>query len=206
VIVYTPFLRLFRRYGLTSLQIHHKNPFSDDYTKYQDCCRDDFRFDGKLCNRSKSSELIFMADTNTHEHRTNYKHFLSIPTRWRDNDIYQHVNNVLYYEFFDTVINEYLIRFGGLDIINGETVGYAVETHCQFLRPLQFPDVIDAGLRIARLGNSSVRYEVGIFKQGDDEPAAVGYFVHVFVERATNRPKYIEGQLRSAMQALLIES
>lgn len=145
-----------------------------------------------------------MTENNQQETRTNYKHFLSISTRWRDNDIYQHVNNVVYYEFFDTVINEYLIRFGGLDIVNGETVGYAVETHCQFFKAIQFPDLIEAGLRIKKLGNSSVRYEVGIFKQGDDEPAAIGYFVHVFVERRTNRPSRIEGKLRSAMQALLV--
>lgn len=138
------------------------------------------------------------------ERRENYRHFLEIPTRWRDNDVYQHVNNVVYYEFFDTVINQYLITHGGLDYTDGEIVGFAVETHCQFLKPIQFPEIITAGLRIGRLGNSSVRYEVGIFKQVEADPAAVGYFVHVFVDPTTNQPTPISGQLRQAMEKILL--
>lgn len=138
------------------------------------------------------------------ERREYYKHFLKIPTRWSDNDIYQHVNNVIYYEFFDTVINSYLIEYGGLDIVEGDTVGFAVETHCQFLAPIRFPEVIEAGLRVGRIGNSSVRYEIGIFKAGDDVPAAVGYFVHVFVNRTTNETTRIDGKLRTAMENLLV--
>lgn len=140
------------------------------------------------------------------ERREKYRHHLHIPTRWRDNDVYQHVNNVIYYEFFDTVINGYLIDAGGLDFVDGDTVGFAVETHCQFLKPIRFPDRVDAGLRVGRLGNSSVRYEIGIFKAGDDEPAAVGYFVHVFVDRETQEPTRIEGDLRQALQALVMAS
>lgn len=138
------------------------------------------------------------------ERRDNYPHHLKISTRWRDNDVYQHVNNVVYYEFFDTVINGYLIDADVLDFTEGESVGFAVETHCQFLKPIRFPDVVDARLRVGRLGNSSVRYEIGIFKAGEDEPAAVGYFVHVFVNRDTNEPTRIDGALRQAMEALLI--
>ncbi len=137
--------------------------------------------------------------------REHYKHHLQIPTRWQDNDVYQHVNNVVYYEFFDTVINSYLIQHGGLNFTHGETVGFAVESHCQFLKPIRFPDVVDASLRIGNLGNSSVRYEIAIFKVGEDEPAAVGYFVHVFVNRETNQPTRIVGKLRDAMQSLLVD-
>ena len=138
------------------------------------------------------------------ERREHYQHRRQIPTRWRDNDVYHHINNVIYYEFFDTVINGYLMEQGGLDYRAGESVGFAVETHCQFLKPVHFPAVVDACLRVSRLGNSSVRYEVGIFKAGDEEPAAVGYFVHVFVNRKTHQPTRIEGQLRRAMEALQV--
>lgn len=135
--------------------------------------------------------------------RGHYRHFLAIPTRWMDNDIYGHVNNALYYAFFDTVINTYLIHFGGLDIINGEIIGLAVETHCQFLRPLAFPEVIDAGLRVGKLGNSSVRYEIGLFKQQEASAAAHGYFVHVFVNRQTRRPSPIPSTIRAALEVLI---
>ena len=139
------------------------------------------------------------------ERRDHYKHSRAIATRWRDNDVYHHINNVIYYEFFDTVINGYLMEAGGLDFSGGDQVGFAVETHCQFLKPVQFPDVVDACLRVGKLGNSSVRYEIGIFRQGDDEPAAVGYFVHVFVDRLTGAPMRISGRLRAAMEALRAE-
>ena len=138
------------------------------------------------------------------ERRANYRHQLRIPTRWRDNDVYHHINNVIYYEFFDTVINGYLMDAGGLDFSGGDSVGFAVETHCQFLKPLQFPEVVDACLRVAKLGNASVRYEVGIFKPNEDGPAAVGYFVHVFVDRLSREPVRISGKLREAMEALRV--
>lgn len=138
------------------------------------------------------------------ERRAYYRHCRQIPTRWRDNDVYHHINNVIYYEFFDTVINGYLMESGGLDFSGGDLVGFAVETHCQFLRPIQFPQEVDACLRVAKLGNSSVRYEIGIFKAGDEEPAAVGYFVHVFVDRLTRQPARIGGRLRAAMEALRV--
>lgn len=139
----------------------------------------------------------------TTETRERYPHFLAIPTRWIDNDIYGHVNNVRYYEYFDTVINRYLIEAGGLDIHGGGVIGIAVETMCRFHRSLVFPDVIDAGLRVGRLGTSSVRYEVGLFRAGEPAPAATGHFVHVFVERASQRPTPIPAPLRSALEALL---
>jgi acyl-CoA thioester hydrolase len=134
--------------------------------------------------------------------RAGYRHFLAIPTRWMDNDVYGHVNNVVYYSYFDTVINEYLVRRGGLDLHDGAVIGLAVETFCQFHAPLSFPDVIDAGLRVGKLGRSSVRYEIGLFRQGQEAPAATGHFVHVFVERATQRPTAIPDPMRAALAAL----
>ena len=136
--------------------------------------------------------------------RADYKHFLRIPTRWHDNDVYQHVNNIIYYSFFDTVINEYLMREGGLDYEHGAIVGLAIETHCQFKKSIKFPQAIDAGLRIGKLGNSSVRYEVGIFIEGDDDCAAFGHFVHVFVTRPENKPTPIPPRLRDAMARLVV--
>lgn len=134
--------------------------------------------------------------------RVDFPHFLPIPTRWMDNDVYGHLNNALYYGFFDTVINHYLITEGGLDIHNGEIIGLAVETHCEFYQPLAFPEVVEAGLRVGRLGNSSVRYEVGLFRQGEAEAAAYGHFVHVFVDRATRRPLPIPDPIRTALARL----
>ena len=140
------------------------------------------------------------------ERRQHYAQRRAIPTRWRDNDVYHHINNVIYYEFFDTVINGYLMDAGGLDFRAGQSVGFAVETHCQFLQPIHFPEVIEACLRVSDLGNSSVRYEIGIFKADDSEPAAVGYFVHVFVDRLTRQPARIDGRLRMALEALQINA
>jgi acyl-CoA thioester hydrolase len=138
------------------------------------------------------------------ETRAAYKHFLRIPTRWKDNDVYRHVNNTEYYSYFDTVINEYLIRAGGLDYEHGEVVGLAIETRCEFHKPIKFPQVIEAGLRVGKLGTSSVRYEVGIFIEGDSDCAAHGHFVHVFVRRPDNKPTPIPPPLRAAMERLLV--
>ena len=123
---------------------------------------------------------------------------LEIQTRWADNDAYGHVNNVVYYAYFDTIINRYLIE-AGLDI-HGPVIGLCVESQCRFLRPLAFPGPVEAGLRVARLGKSSVTYEVGIF--GDEGLAALGSFVHVFVDSRTRRPMPIPEVLRAALQKL----
>ena len=137
------------------------------------------------------------------ERRGDYRHTLTIPTRWMDNDVYGHVNNVVYYSYFDTVINEYLIREGGLDIHEGNVVGYAVESLCRFHRPFSFPDTIDAALRVGHLGTSSARYEIGLFRSGEDKPAASGHFVHVFVDRKSNKPTSIPAAIRNALERLL---
>ena len=136
------------------------------------------------------------------ETRAAFGHWLAIPTRWMDNDVYGHVNNVVYYSYFDTVINAYLIEAGKLDIEHGPVIGLCVESQCRYFKPLAFPDRIDAGLRVGRLGSSSVRYEVGLFRAGDDAPAAAGHFVHVFVDRAGRRPTPIPEPMRSALAAL----
>jgi acyl-CoA thioester hydrolase len=143
-------------------------------------------------------------DADAPETRERFPFFLKIPTRWMDNDIYGHVNNVVYYSYFDTVINKYLIDAGGLDIAAGPSIGLAVETRCQFKRPLTFPVVVDAGLRVGKLGNSSVRYEIGLFAEGELELAASGHFVHVFVERESRRPTPIPPGIRTALLRLCV--
>ncbi len=134
--------------------------------------------------------------------RRDYKHFQPITTRWHDNDIYGHVNNVVYYGFFDTAVNNYLIQQGGLDIQDGDIVGFVVSSACDYFASIAYPDLIEVGLRVARLGNSSVQYELAIFREGEQEACAAGRFVHVFVERASNRPIAIPGRLRAALEAL----
>jgi acyl-CoA thioester hydrolase len=134
--------------------------------------------------------------------RAGYPHALAIATRWMDNDVYGHVNNVQYYSYFDTVINEYLISAGGLDIHDGAVIGLCAESHCVYKAALAFPETVHAGLRVAKLGRTSVRYEIGLFRGEDDEPAAEGWFVHVFVDRAQRRPAEIPGPLRAALERL----
>jgi acyl-CoA thioester hydrolase len=138
--------------------------------------------------------------------RASYPYFRTLTTRWMDNDAYGHVNNVVYYSYFDTVVNEHLIREGGLDIARDPVIGLVVETGCTFHKPLAFPERIDAGLRVARLGASSVIYEIGLFREGDAEPAATGRFVHVWVDRVTQRPAAIPPAIRAALQPLVAGS
>ncbi len=136
------------------------------------------------------------------ETRARYAHVLVIPTRWMDNDIYGHVNNVVYYSFFDTVINEYLIRVGGLDIQEGPVIGVCAESMCRFHAPFTFPEPVEAGLRVGHLGRRSVRYEIGLFKRDREAAAAEGHFVHVFVERKGMAPVTIPRELRRALERL----
>ena len=139
------------------------------------------------------------------EPRSAYRVFRTIGTRWMDNDAYGHVNNVVYYSWFDTVVNAHLIEHGALDIQNGSTIGLVIETQCNYFSAIEFPQTVDAGLRVAHMGRSSVRYEVGLFAPGEDAPAAEGFFVHVFVDRETRRPTSIAGSLREALSALLVD-
>ena len=134
--------------------------------------------------------------------RADYPHFLAIPTRWMDNDIYGHVNNVVYYSYFDTVVNRYLISPGGLDIHEGTVVGIVAETQCRYFRSFTYPEVVEAGLRVGHLGRTSVRYEIGLFGAGDDEARAEGHFVHVFVTRGTSTPVPIPDTIRKALERI----
>ena len=135
--------------------------------------------------------------------RAQFKHFLTISTRWMDNDVYGHVNNVVYYSYFDTIINRYLIDPGGLSIGQSPIIGIAVETMCRFHRSFAFPEDVEAGLAVGRLGKSSVRYEIGLFGTGEDDARADGHFVHVFVDRETMRPAAVPDRLREALSLLV---
>ena len=134
--------------------------------------------------------------------RAHYRHFSTIETRWMDNDIYGHVNNVVYYSYFDTVINRYLIEAGGLDIQSGAVIGVCAESQCRYFEALSFPERATAGLRVARAGAASVVYEIGLFRAGAERAAAQGHFVHVFVERLGMRPVPIPEQIRASLDAL----
>lgn len=135
--------------------------------------------------------------------RADYLHFQPIITRWHDNDVYGHVNNVTYYSFFDTAVNTYLIEQGGLDIHDGKVVGFVVSSACDYFASIAFPERIEIGLRVGKLGNSSVQYELAVFKAGEDDACAAGRFVHVFVERGSNQPVAIAGVLREALRRLV---
>ncbi len=142
-----------------------------------------------------------MSETRT-ETRACYPHFLTIPTRWMDNDIYGHVNNVVYYSYFDTVINGYLIDPGGLDIHGGPVIGVCAESACHYRAAFAFPEAVEAGLRVQHLGRSSVRYEIGLFKAGAEAAAAEGHFVHVFVDRKSMSPVPIPEAIRTALERI----
>ena len=131
--------------------------------------------------------------------REDYRHFMTITTRWMDNDVYGHINNVQYYSYFDTVVNRFLIDQGVLDIHQGKIIGLVVETQCNFFSSAAFPADIEAGVRVAHLGRSSVRYEVGLFIDGRDRAIAQGHFVHVYVERDSEKPVSIPDNLRAVL-------
>ncbi|MFC4453951.1 thioesterase family protein [Deinococcus sonorensis] len=138
----------------------------------------------------------------TPETLADYPHTLPLTTRWMDNDAYGHVNNVIYYALFDTVVNTYLIRAGVLDVQRGPVIGLVVESGCRYFAPLSYPDEVTAGLRVARIGTSSVRYEIGLFRSGEVQPAATGHFVHVYVDREGRRPTPLPPALRAAVERL----
>ena len=134
--------------------------------------------------------------------RSAYKAFRSITTRWMDNDVYGHVNNVVYYSWFDTAVNRLLVVNGLLAIHEGDVIGLVAETGCRYFSPTAFPDEIQAGVRVAHVGTSSVRYEIGLFRNKEEEAAAVGYFVHVYVDRETKRPVTVDDRMRGFLESL----
>ena len=136
--------------------------------------------------------------------RSAYAHFTAMPTRWGDNDSYGHVNNVVYYAFFDSAVNRHLIEQGVLDIAANEVIGLVIETRCTFFSPIGFPDVVHVGIKVVHLGRSSVRYEIGLFRNDADMAAAVGSFTHVYVDRASNRPVAIPDRVRAVLRTLVV--
>jgi acyl-CoA thioester hydrolase len=143
-----------------------------------------------------------MSDPQTR--RGDYRYFQPITTRWMDNDLYGHVNNVTYYSYFDTVANHFLIHEGGLDIVAAQVIGVVVSSNCQYRKSVAYPQRLDAGLRVDRLGSSSVTYGIAIFAEVDDEPSAFGQFVHVFVERESNKPVPIPATIRAALERITV--
>ena len=136
------------------------------------------------------------------EPRSAYKAFRTLGTRWMDNDAYGHVNNVVYYSWFDTAVNAHLIEQGALDIQRSPVIGLVIETKCNYFSPVEFPNPVEAGLRVAHIGKSSVRYEVGLFAEGESTTAAKGHFIHVYVDRDTRRPAPLPEKLKSVLEAL----
>ena len=134
--------------------------------------------------------------------RTDFIHFVEITTRWMDNDVYGHVNNVVYYSFFDTAVNQFLIRQGALDIHSGSAIGLVVHSHCDYFAPLAFPCKVEAGIRVARAGSSSVQYDIGLFEAGAPSSAARGQFVHVYVDRDSRRPQPLPAEIQRALDCL----
>ncbi len=143
-----------------------------------------------------------MSERPSPQHRSSYRVFRRIPTRWMDNDMYGHVNNVVYYSWFDTAVNTHLIERGALDIHHGTTIGFVVETRCNYFAPLAYPQTVEAGIRVARAGTSSVHYEIGLFAEGADTAAAQGHFVHVYVDRETQRPVPLPPALQAVVDEL----
>jgi acyl-CoA thioester hydrolase len=135
--------------------------------------------------------------------RAAYRYFLDIPTRWMDNDVYRHVNNVTYYSWFDTVVARFLLGSGAINLTDSPVIGVVVETLCRYHAPVAFPETVTAGLRVERLGNTSIRYGIAIFREGEETASAEGHFVHVYVDRATQtRPQPLPPLLREAAAAL----
>jgi acyl-CoA thioester hydrolase len=145
-----------------------------------------------------------MAERPSPHRLADYPHKQSITTRWMDNDAYGHVNNVVHYSYFDSVVNTYLIGQGALDIGASPVIGLTIESGCRYFAPLTYPETVTAGLRVAHIGRSSVRYEIGLFGEGAETAAAQGHFVHVYVDRATRRPVDLPAELRRALEPLLV--
>ena len=146
-----------------------------------------------------------MAGKHEMRSRGYYMAWRPIATRWMDNDVYGHVNNVVYYSFFDTAVNAWLVEHGLLDIEKGPMIGLVVETGCTYARPVAFPEEVQAGIAVSRVGNSSIRYEIGLFVKGSSTPAAEGFFVHVYVDREGRRPKQLTPEWKAVLQKIVVQ-
>jgi acyl-CoA thioester hydrolase len=145
---------------------------------------------------------MVMADHRQPSLRSDYRAFRTVTTRWLDNDIFGHMNNAVHYTMFDTVVNGWLIENGVLDIHGGDRIGYVVETGCRYFAELAFPDTVTAGLKVARIGSSSVRWEIGLFRNDSEEAAAEGFFIHVYVDRASRRPQPLDDGMRRILELI----
>jgi acyl-CoA thioester hydrolase len=143
-----------------------------------------------------------MTEKQKPSQRADFKQFSSIETRWNDNDSYGHVNNIVYYSYFDTAVNRHLIQQGALDLANSDAIGLVIESKCTYFSPITFPDTVAVGLKVIHLGNSSVRYQIGLFRNDSNVASAVGEFVHVYVNRSTSQPVSIPEKTRLVLQAL----
>ena len=137
--------------------------------------------------------------------RSDYNYFFKMSTRWNDNDIYGHLNNVIYYELFDTAVNKWLIKNNLIDIKYGNNIGLIVQSGCNYFSSFEYPEDIDAGIRVTKIGNSSVRYEVGLFKLNDDLASADGFFIHVYVDRASNKPITLDYEFKKKLDTIYVE-
>ena len=137
--------------------------------------------------------------------RSDYNYFFRMSTRWNDNDIYGHLNNVIYYELFDTAVNKWLIKNNLIDIKYGNNIGLIVQSGCNYFSSFEYPEEIDAGIRVTKIGNSSVRYEVGLFKPNDDLASADGFFIHVYVDRASNKPITLDYEFKKKLDTIYVE-
>ena len=137
--------------------------------------------------------------------RSDYNYFFKMSTRWNDNDIYGHLNNVIYYELFDTAVNKWLIKNNLIDIKNGNNIGLIVQSGCNYFSSFEYPEDIDAGIRVTKIGNSSVRYEVGLFKPSDDLASADGFFIHVYVDRVSNKPITLDYELKKKLDTIYVD-
>ena len=137
--------------------------------------------------------------------RSDYNYFSKMSTRWNDNDIYGHLNNVIYYELFDTAVNKWLIKNNLIDIKNGNNIGLIVQSGCNYFSSFEYPEDIDAGIRVTKIGNSSVRYEVGLFKSNDDLASADGFFIHVYVDRVSNKPRKLDYEFKKKLDTIYVD-
>lgn len=146
-----------------------------------------------------------MSERRAPSTKADYRVFRPIQTRWMDNDLYGHMNNVVHYSLFDTAVNGWLVEAGLLNLRDGDHIGLVVETGCKYFAEMMFPDVIQAGIRVARIGSSSVRYEVGLFRNDEKTASAEGFFIHVYVDRETRRPKPLNDDWRWVLEGIAVE-
>lgn len=139
-------------------------------------------------------------------HRSEYNYFCQLSTRWNDNDIYGHMNNIIYYALFDTAVNKWLIKNNLIDIKNGENIGLIVQSGCNFFSSFEYPEDVTAGIRVTKIGNSSVKYEVGLFKEKENSSSADGFFIHVYVERTTNKPIQLDYNFKKTLDTIFVET